>query len=182
MEFQTERLLIRPFTMDDAQDVHSFCRLPEVMDLSGMGPAHTGLAQTEAELAKWMQTGCKHAMELRATGRVIGEISVKPDSEEHRADTRELGCALHPDFQRQGYMTEAIAGVLAELKRQGIRFVWVCCFTENKRSRALIERCGFLFQQCGTFTVKATGQTHGSYEYRMDLMTWPVERSGIHLT
>lgn len=169
MNFFTERLEIRPFTKEDADAVYAFCSLPEVMDLSGMGAAHTSLEQTQRELGRWMRTGCKHAMVLRETGQVIGEISVKPDSEEQREDTRELGCALHPAYQHKGYMTEAVQGALGWLQKAGIRYVWACCFVENAPSRALIERCGFAFRRQGSYTVKTIGERHQSLEYCMEL-------------
>lgn len=169
MELHTADLLIRPFVPEDLEDVFSFCRLPQVMDPSGMAPAHTSIDQTRQELARWIKEGRKFAIVLPSTGRVIGEISVNPDSEEGREDTRELGFVLHPDYQHRGYMTQTVMAVLEQLKERGIRYVWACCFADNAPSKVLIERCGFEFQQPGTYTVKATGLVHESLEYRMDL-------------
>ena len=169
MELHTADLLIRPFVPEDLEDVFSFCRLPQVMDPSGMAPAHTSMDQTRHELTRWIGGGRKFAIVLPSTGRVIGEISVNPDSEEGREDTRELGFVLHPDYQHRGYMTQTVLAILEQLKGRGIRYVWACCFVDNTPSKALIERCGFEFQQRGTYTVNATGQVHESLEYRMDL-------------
>lgn len=169
MALHTADLLIRPFVPEDLEDVYAFCRLPQVMDPSGMAPAHTTIDQTRQELARWIEGGRRLAIVLPAAGRVIGEISVNPDSEEGREDTRELGFVLHPDYQHRGYMTQTVLAILEQLKERGIRYVWACCFVDNAPSKALIERCGFAFQQRGTYTVKATGQVHESLEYRIDL-------------
>ncbi len=169
MKLETRRLLIRPFTVADAEDAHAFFTLEEVMQPVGMAPVHTDMEQTMARLSRWAQHGMHHALALRETGVVIGYVVVKPDSEEDREDTRELGFALHPDYQHKGYMDEAVLAILDELRRAGIRFVWACCFKDNLPSKRFIQRAGFTFQQEGAYTAEGEGKTYPSLEYRMEL-------------
>src|SRR5204862_7478299 len=51
-----------------------------------------------------------YAVVLKATGRVIGDVSVLWQSVQH--ETGEIGFAFHPDHQGLGYATEAAEAVL----------------------------------------------------------------------
>lgn len=175
MNIDTKRLHIRPFTIDDAEDMHPLFTLTEVMQPLGMAPAHTSMDQTTERLNRWISMGIHHAIALRKRNngveseRVIGYIVIESDSEENREDTRELGFALHPDWQHRGYMTETVEAVLAHLQEHGIRYVWACCFEQNLSSKSLIERCGFSFRQKGSFRAEGEGITYPSLEYCMEL-------------
>lgn len=175
MKIETERLTIRPFTGKDANDVHEYCSQAGVGEGAGW-PAHESREQTSEILAGWMKDGCKHAIVWRETGQVVGHIAADPDSEEDRADTRELGCALNQKFQRRGVMTEAITAMLHYLFQNGIVYIWACCFQHNVPSKGMIEKCGFLFQQEGTYYSEALRKTFASYEYRLSADEWEAIR------
>jgi RimJ/RimL family protein N-acetyltransferase len=70
-------------------------------------------------LAEGPMTADGHAMTaaviLRATGQLLGEVSLFVDGAEHRSG--EIGFAFHPEFHGQGYATEAAV----EMLRLGFR-------------------------------------------------------------
>lgn len=169
MDIKTRRLIIRPFTLGDVDDMHALFCLPEVMRLVGMAPALSDVGQSLSRLRRWIQHGMHHAVVLVRSQKVIGYIVILPDTEEGRGDTRALGFALHPDYQRRGYMTEAVQEVLAALRHAKLRYVWACCFRENVASRALIERCGFVFQGAGNYWAESENRTYATMKYGMDL-------------
>ena len=170
MNITTPRLHIRPVARDDAQALHEYLRLPEVAQMLGWR-AHACPEETARALDSWLETGNRHAIALADGGRVIGHISVNADSEEGRADTRELGFALNPAWQHRGYMTEAVCAVVEELFRGEVSVVWACCFAQNAASRALIERCGFAFVQRGRYNAP-NGLVFDTYEYRAVKGEW----------
>lgn len=55
--------------------------------------------------------------------------------------TIEIGYAIHPDYQGQGYATEAVCALLQELRDMGLRSVTAGFFTENQASRRVMEKC-----------------------------------------
>lgn len=169
MIIDTKRLLLRPVIPDDATALHAFFCLPEEMRLLGLAPAHTTTDQSEALVARWAEDGQHHALLLRDSGTLIGYIAIQPDSEENRPDTRELGFGLLPQWRHQGYMTEAIQGVLSMLSQQNIRYVWACCFRENTASERLIRRCGFRYIQDGFFFAPGEAREYASLEFCMKL-------------
>ena len=177
MELRTQRLQIRLFSQRDLCDMHAYCAQKGVGENAGWA-AHQSLAESAEVLAGWVSEGRKHAIVWRKTGRVIGHISVDPDSEENRPDTRELGCALHPQYHRRGVMTEAIHAVLAFLfEEEAIQYVWACCFQHNVPSKKMIEKCGFLRMGEGAYFSSSLNHTFPSYEYRLSNEEWRAQKA-----
>lgn len=164
MEFQTEQISVRPLRMADAADVYAYASQPDVTEAAGWA-AHVSPEQSARILASWVAENDHFAIVWRETGRVIGHIAVYPDSEEGRDDTRELGFVLRREYHRRGVMTAVVRGTLDELRRQGVRHVWACCFQGNEASRALIEKCGFAFRQEGEFYSDTLNKRFASLEY-----------------
>ena len=158
MELTTPRLSLRPFLPSDLEDLHAYASQPEVARGAGW-PPHADLEQSRRVLAEHVRAPGLLALVCRDTGRVLGHLGVHPDSEEGRADTRELGFALHPSHQRQGLMSEAVRAVVDYLFSQGVRHIYACCFQWNLPSRALIQSCGFVLEREGTH------QGQPSFEY-----------------
>lgn len=175
MKIETERLTIRPFTEKDTDDVYEYCAQAGIGEGAGW-PARESREQTSEILAGWIQDGYKYAIVWRETGKVIGHIAADPDSEEGRADTRELGCALNQKFHRQGIMTEAVRAMADTLFQDGIAYLWACCFQHNIPSKGMIEKCGFLFQQEGSYVSEVLCKTFASYEYRLSKNEWEAIR------
>ena len=147
---ETDRLIIRRFCPKDAEQMHALFTDYETMRLVGMLPAHESFEQTKKRTENWVKDSGHFAVALKESGRVVGYIAINHDSEEGRDDTRELGFATVPQYRGNGYMYEAVRGVVAKLQSEGIRYIWACCFKENKASENLIRKSGFEFRQEGT--------------------------------
>lgn len=168
-----DRLIIRPFRHADVKDIFAYCCQEDVGPHAGWKPICSE-QETAAALCGWIAEGHRHALELKSAGRVIGHISINPDSEEGRSDTRELGAALNDDFHHQGYMSEAIQAVLNQLfgKENEVKIIWACCFKDNVDSRKMIERNGFHYMQDGLFHSISLNQDFPSREYRITRQEW----------
>jgi RimJ/RimL family protein N-acetyltransferase len=114
---RTERLLLRPLTAADVDDVHAYQSLDEVCEFLPYEPRSrdevakrlTDPAFTRADLDAEGQVLIL-GLELAATGRVIGDVLLMFHSEKHRSG--ELGYELHPDHWGHGYVPEACREVL----------------------------------------------------------------------
>lgn len=176
MFVETERTFLRNFTESDLQDVWEYSSQDGVGEAAGWLHHHT-IAETRAALAKDIQNCSKYAIVLRKNKKAIGYLAVNEDSEDHRADTKELGCVLNRAYQRQGIMTEVIRAVLEELFSQEIASVYACCFQENTASKHMIEKCGFAFEQEGTYYAKPLQKEFKSFEYVWTKERWINEHS-----
>ena len=81
------------------------------------------------------------AVVLRSESKVIGSISIKILSRQHRFG--EVGWTLNPAYQRQGYATEA-ANAILQFGFDELDMYWVISFCDvrNLPSYRLMERIG----------------------------------------
>lgn len=165
---ETQRLLLRNFEPADAIGAHDLFSDSEAMRMVGMYPPLASIEETMARVERWSRHDSRLAVIKKDSGEFVGYIAVNPDSGENREDTRELGFAALKKHRRSGYMKEAVQAVLDDLKKQGVRYVWACCFKENAASETFIRSLGFAFQQEGTYEAK-NDRTYESLEFRMTL-------------
>ncbi len=142
----TERLVLRAHRADDLDDLARFHGDPEVVRFVPW-PVRDRAATQETLAVKLTQTELvAHgqwlvlAVEVRETGRVIGEVLLKWASE----GQGEIGFALAGDAQGQGYAAEAARAVVrlafAEL---GFRRLTAVVVEGNEASARLLGRLGF---------------------------------------
>jgi RimJ/RimL family protein N-acetyltransferase len=114
---ETDRLLLRPLTVDDVDAVHSYQSLDEVCEYLPYEPRSredvekrlTDPEYTRQELDSDGQVLILGVV-LKETGQVIGDVLLMWHSERHRSG--ELGYELHPDHWGRGYAVEACREVL----------------------------------------------------------------------
>jgi RimJ/RimL family protein N-acetyltransferase len=144
---RTERLDLRPHREDDLDDLLGFHSLPEVVRYVPW-PVRDR-EQTRAALQVKLAQGALRApgewlvlaMELRETGRVVGEVLLKWASDVSRQG--ELGFALHPDAQGRGLAEEAAQAVLRlGFEELGLHRISAVCIAGNDRSARLLTRLG----------------------------------------
>ncbi|MFB2598935.1 GNAT family N-acetyltransferase [Herbiconiux sp. P17] len=143
----TERLDLRPHRMADLDDLQRYHSDPEVVRYIPW-PVRT-LDETRAALESRTHQGVVFepgqwlvlAMQVRETGRVIGEVLLKYDSE---TDARgELGYAMATDVAGQGYATEAARAVLGlAFDDFGLHRVIARLDARNEASARLLRRLG----------------------------------------
>ena len=143
---ETERLLLRPITPDDVDDLHSYQSIPEVCRYIPPEP------RTREQVLERINTTYRSALdeagqylnvaaERRADGRVIGDLVLFWHSAEHKSG--EIGYVFHPDVAGQGYATEACRAVLAlAVEGLGLHRVTARIDARNRPSAALARRLG----------------------------------------
>lgn len=170
LRLKTARLELRAISMEDLADYHAFASLPGVGEAAGW-PHHRELEQSRRVLKRLIEEQNVLALVHTASGRMIGTLGLHRQTwaDKHPVygslRMKGLGCVLHPAYQKQGLMTEALQAVLKLLFRQtGAEACAVSCFAENEGSRRLVEKCGFCCVQ-GHDMKDRTGQTHSCRDY-----------------
>jgi RimJ/RimL family protein N-acetyltransferase len=143
----TERLLLRPHRLEDLGDLLVYHSDPEVVRYIPW-PVRSR-AETRAALEKRIEQGTVVeegqwlvlAIVLRDSGRVIGEVLLKYDSE---TDARgELGYAIARDVAGNGYATEAATAMLSlGFEDFGLHRIVASLDARNTASAHLLERLG----------------------------------------
>ena len=110
----TERLILRPARMSDAQDIYDYSRDPEVAR-HVLWEAHRSIHQTRAYVRYLLRQYRNAApgsfvIVLRDTGKVVGTIGFMWAQTENRS--AEVGYSLSREYWNRGLMSEALTAVL----------------------------------------------------------------------
>ncbi|MBS2011618.1 MAG: GNAT family N-acetyltransferase [Deltaproteobacteria bacterium] len=150
---ETERLVLRAWTLDDAEDAFAIYASPEVARfLPGSGlPIETLEGQREwlrVRIERWAKpeyaTTEVWAMELRSTGRAVGTLMLKPAPPS--TDVFEIGWHLAPSAWGRGLVTEGARRVLAHgFEDRELDRIVALILPGNVRSVAVAERLGMRF-------------------------------------
>ncbi|MBR4222395.1 MAG: GNAT family N-acetyltransferase [Victivallales bacterium] len=144
---ETERLKLRPWTRRDACDFYDYARRPEVGPAAGWMP-HKSIDETIRIIEDcFLYNQFAWAMELRATGKVVGGINLRNDSKRGEYLGYTLGFSMSPDYWGQGLMPEAGAAVIRHaFDNIHIHLLSVFHYPHNIRSKRVIEKLGFKYE------------------------------------
>jgi RimJ/RimL family protein N-acetyltransferase len=143
----TARLLLRPFRPGDLDALNSFQSRADVARYLYWGPRSR--AESAAALAKRVHSSTLTkegqflavAVELAATGQLIGDLNLEWLSSEHRQG--EIGFVFHPDHHGKGLAAEAATELLRlGFEDLGLHRIIGRCDGRNTASAALMERLG----------------------------------------
>jgi RimJ/RimL family protein N-acetyltransferase len=146
---RTDRLLLRPFTLDDLADFHAMygredvCRyLPwPAQTLEGSRAMLDRIRTRTAIGPAEEDDGMRLAVVLVDGGALIGDVSIWWTSREHRQ--AEIGFVLHPGHHGHGYASEAMRVVVdIGFESGGVHRIMGRCDARNRPSAALMERLG----------------------------------------
>lgn len=147
MTYTTQRLLLRPMTLDDAGALFGYRSLPEVNTYT-YTPTWTSMADAVAHVEKYVpmlanqEHGFGKWMIVRQdTGAVIGDVFLNKHSE--LQGTTEMGYMLHPDHQGQGFATEAVAVALRiGFEEWGVHRIYARVDEDNTGSARVCQKLG----------------------------------------
>jgi RimJ/RimL family protein N-acetyltransferase len=144
---RTERLLLRPYGLDDLEALHDIQSRPEVTRYLYFGPRDRDqvreVLKELAEATALRDEGDRIilAAVLPETGTIVGDVLLRWTSREHRQG--EIGYTFHPDHGGRGFATEA-AGVMLRLgfEELGLHRIVGRLDGRNSASARVLERLG----------------------------------------
>jgi RimJ/RimL family protein N-acetyltransferase len=143
LPIETSRLRLRPLASEDFAAVHAIFSREDV----NRWLYHA--AQSEAEVRDMLERkiawprerGVTLAVELRASGELVGQSGLTVGPPEHRQG--EIGFVFHPDHHGRGYATEAAEAVLGlAFEHYGLHRVCGRLEARNAASARVLERLG----------------------------------------
>jgi RimJ/RimL family protein N-acetyltransferase len=165
---ETERMALRPITMDDVDLLVALDSDPEVMRfISGGKPT----SRAEAERIVKMSLGHRWLGFDKVAGDFIGWFGIRPST----AKSRELGYRLRREAWGKGLATEgSLALIGVAFAQPDVDRVRAETMTVNTASRAVMERCRLRFVR--TFHLEwddpIEGTEHGEVEYEITKAQW----------
>ena len=167
MTIETERLILRPFMVDDAADVFEYLKSPTVNCFACM--KLNSLEDAKAEMEKrTIDSEFYFAIVLKERCKVIGEIFGHPEGngpEDESMDTFSPCWMLNTEYQHKGYAFEAAKAYYDYLfKEKNIRRIYAYTEDYNLPSQHLCEKLGMrregLFLEFVSFVNNSDGTPH----------------------
>ncbi len=147
---ETERLILRPFVMEDAEAMYrNWASDPEVTKFLSW-PTYKSVDTAYEILDIWTKqysdnTFYQWAIDLKEIGEVIGSISVVNFDE--RVDMVEIGFCIGKAFWGQGIMTEAFLAVIDFLFGEvNVQRIEAGHDPNNPASGAVQRKCGLKYE------------------------------------
>ncbi len=162
MKLLTERLVLRPVKISDAEDMFYYSRDLRVGSLAGWKP-HSTVKETR-KIIKLIFKDRIGVFGIEYQGKLIGTIGVVPDERRQNDDFMMLGYSLSPEYWGRGIMTEAAREVIAyAFSSLGAKYISAYTYPENEASKRVLEKLGFEFDHCASKTDKLyTGEVKDS--------------------
>lgn len=177
----TDRLILRPWSMDDLDDFYAYASVDGVGQMAGWMP-HRSRDESREILEKFIEGGHIFALEHKYDRRVIGSLGLHgtrfqnlPPEENPYADQRtvEIGYVLSKAYWGQGLMPEAVRRVQQYLFEElSADMVFVCHYDFNTQSRRVIEKCGFVFHNEEEHVARQIGKSYPTRRYCLDRDTY----------
>lgn len=171
---ETERLILRRFTVDDAEDMYyGWANDPEVTKFLTWEP-HESPEATRTLLEAWVAGYADNVFmwltELKETGKPVGSISVVVLNEKH--NLCEIGYCIGRAHWNMGITSEAFAAVIDYLfGTVNLNRIAAYHDTLNPASGRVMEKCGLRLE--GTLRGRML-RKDGSYA---DHNLWAILRS-----
>ena len=168
---ETERLILRDFTPDDFERVHLYAALPDFTKYEVWGPnQEEDTRRYLRECAEKAKAEPRYSFELavclKDSGLLIGGCGLRREGALSRVG--HFGYAINPDYQRNGYATEAAQALIRfGFSELGLVVLFAVCDTRNVASYRVMEKLGL--KRVGHFEKDRLirGERHDSYRYEV---------------
>jgi len=175
-ELTTERLIIRRLDISDSYAFFAYRSLPEVYEFQSFKPVDirdadkfiSGIAKHPNIPKTWIQL----AVCLKRNNELIGDIGIHFLEDDVQI---EIGYTIAPDFQGQGYATEALHKVIDYLF-SGLNKHRIVASVDpnNKRSLKFIEKFGMRKEAHFIKSLKINGVWLDDCVYALLNEEWPI--------
>ena len=144
MELQTKRLILRPYTEADAEDLYDYAKDPRVGPWAGW-PAHKSVEESREIIRTVLTSPYDFAFVEKASGRMIGAGGLVDRHRDWLPGTNdEIGYVMNPKYWGQGLVPEAMTEVIRfAFEELELDHLWCGYYDGNDKSRRVQEKLGF---------------------------------------
>ena len=170
---ETERLILRPFTLDDAEGLYAYASHPEVGPPAGWAP-HKDPAESRRVIETIFLPADTLAVVRRADGRLIGSAGfVGKHRTELGEPSEEVGYSLARDCWGQGLIPEAVEAILRHAFGElGYAAIWAAYYDGNRKSKRVMQKCGMTYRLSRTEAVEQLGETRLAHYFAITKREW----------
>lgn len=144
-KIETERLILRKITLDDAEDMYLYASNEEVTRYVTWD-THSSLSDTIVFINTFSpQYDALWGIELKENGKFIGTVHFVWWQPEHKS--AEIGYVLSKEYWGKGLITEAARAIIFfGFDSMNLVRIQARCFLENKGSESVMKKLGMSFE------------------------------------
>ena len=147
MVLETNRLVLRTWREDDAEDLYTYASAPEVGPPAGWLP-HTSVENSREIIRTVLSAPETFAVCLKENGKPVGSIGFHRNDLAEDDDEYELGYWIGKPFWGQGLIPEASREMLRyAFEDLDMKRIWCGYYDGNEKSRRVQEKLGFVYQR-----------------------------------
>ena len=143
---ETLRLLFRPWSVDDAEELFALAADPDV-GLRAGGPPHQTVDESREVIRTVFANDHVWALVEKATGRIVGCMGYYTHEESNIGigeEEAEVGYWIGKPYWNRGLCTEALRAMIDHcFNTVGYLTLWADYFVDHPASRRVMEKCGF---------------------------------------
>ena len=145
MILETERLFLRPWREEDADDLYTYASDPDVGPPAGW-PPHTSVENSREVIRTVLSASETYAVCLKEDGYPVGSVGFHRNDLAEQDDEYELGYWIGKPFWGQGLIPEASREMLRyAFEDLGMNRIWCGYYDGNEKSRRVQEKLGFVY-------------------------------------
>lgn len=143
---ETERLILRPWTLNDLDDFYEYAKNEKVGPNAGW-PPHENKEKSLEILKSFISKDEVRAIVYKENNKVVGSIGVHEDRKRLNPNGKMIGYVLSEDYWGKGLMPEAVKEVIHFLfEEEHLDIISCYHYPFNSKSKRVIEKCGFVYE------------------------------------
>ena len=180
MTWKTERLILRPWRENDAENLYLYASDTQVGPPAGW-PPHTSVENSREIIRTVLSAPETYAVCLKETGKPIGSIGLHRNDLAEQDDEYELGYWIGRPFWGQGMIPEAAREMLRHaFEDLGMMRIWCGYYDGNVKSRRVQEKLGFVYHHTTEgLELKQLGEIRTGHVMLMTREHWEKIMRGI---
>ena len=148
LTFKTERLLLRPWKIEDAEALYELAQDPRIGPAAGW-PTHTSVENSRQIIKEVLSGKESYAIVLKGSVNAIGSIGMtfyQRGEEGSRPVEGEIGYWIGVPYWGRGLVPEAVSELMRHgFEDLGLEAIWCGYFDGNEKSKRVQEKCGFTY-------------------------------------
>ena len=173
MYLETERLILRPFTEEDADGLYAYASHPEVGPPAGWKP-HDSAEESLRVIREIFQPANSLAVVRKSDGRLIGSAGFV---DRHRTElgtpSEEIGYSLARDCWGQDLIPEAVAAIIRHAFTQmDYQALWAAYYDGNRKSKRVMQKCGMTYRLSRVEPVEQLNETRLAHYFAITRREW----------
>ena len=167
---KSNRLILRPFSIKDIEDVFLFAS-DEIVTKYLTWTPHTDISQTEKVVKEvYMARPGIYAIELKSEHKCIGCIDIRISPEHDKAS---LGYVLNREYWNKGYMSESLKLIIDfAFSKLELNRIESTHYIGNEGSGRVMQKCGMKYEGKGLKEVKIKGVFYDVSHYAILREDW----------